>query len=65
VFEAGEQYVRVGIHCVLDLDDGRHGLVQVAAVELQADGAHMLRHAVQDELGRGDQSVAAFLLNAG
>ncbi len=52
------------VDVVLDLDDRGHGALQVAE-EFQAHRAHVLGHAVQDERGRSDEPVAAFLLHAG
>ena len=55
---------RLRIEKVLDLDDGRNGLLCIAK-ELEADGPRMRGHAVQDPVTAGDQSVAAFLLDPG
>ena len=51
-------------HVIADLDDRRHRVFRVAE-ELEADRAHVLRHAVHDPARRGDEAVAAFLLDAG
>jgi hypothetical protein len=64
VLEAGQDRLGVAIHVVLDLHDRRHRLLHVAE-EFQAHRAHVPGHAMQDEGGRRDEAVAAFLLNAG
>jgi hypothetical protein len=63
VLEPGEDRLRMRVEVALDLDDGGHGLLHVPE-ELQAHGAHVLRHPVKDEGGRCDEPVAAFLLHA-
>jgi hypothetical protein len=64
MLQAGEQDAAgLLVHVSLHFDDRRHGFVGTPE-ELQADGTHMRRHAVQDEGGLGDQAVAAFLLHA-
>ena len=67
VFQAGQDRAALaglGFEVILDLDDRRHRLARLAE-EFQADGARELRHLVQDPARRGDQAVAAFLLDAG
>ena len=71
VLEAGQQHARAGAdlrgqveQVVADLDDRRHRVLGVAE-ELEADRAHVRRHLVHDPARRGDQAVAAFLLDAG
>ena len=64
MLQTRKQGVRMGVEIILDLDDGRHGQRHVAK-ELQTNRAHMLGHSVQDEGGRRNETVAAFLLNAG
>src|SRR5690606_28178945 len=54
VLEAAQLDLGIALEVLDDLDDGRHRLAQVLAIELQADRAHVLRHPVQDEGGRGD-----------
>ncbi len=66
VFQTGQQRARallLGEHEVLDVDDAGHAVFRVAE-KLQADGAHVLGHAVHDPAPAGDQAVAAFFLNA-
>ncbi len=65
MLEAGQQHVAARVQVVLGLDDGRHRAAQVGAEELQAQRTDVLRHAVQHEHRRGDQAVAALLLDAG
>src|SRR5258706_14494061 len=48
---------------ILDFHD-RGDRVARQAEELEADRAHMRRHAVQDEARRGDDAVGALLLRA-
>jgi hypothetical protein len=62
VLEPREDRLRMAVEVVLDLDDRRHRALHVAE-ELEAHGANVLRHAVQDEGRRGDEPVAAFLLD--
>ncbi len=63
VLEAGEDRLGMRIEIALDLDDGWHRLLHVAE-EFEAHGTHVLRHAMQDERGRGDEAVASLLLHA-
>ena len=53
----------LGEHEVLDVDDGRHAVLWIAE-ELQADGAHMLGHLVDDPARAGDQPIATLFLDA-
>ena len=65
MLETGEDgAARTGVEIVLDLDDRRHRIADLPE-ELEADGACVRRHLVQDEARRRDDSVAAFLLHAG
>ena len=64
VLEARERHAVAAVDAPGDLDDGGHRERHVAE-ELQAHGARVRGHAVQDEGGRGDDPVAALLLHAG
>ncbi|OIQ78441.1 hypothetical protein GALL_398520 [mine drainage metagenome] len=64
MLQACQQRVRMGVQVILDFDDGRHRQCH-RAEKFQADGAYVRRHPMQDESGRSDQAVAAFLLDAG
>ena len=64
MLEPGEdRSARLEVQMCLDLDDGWNGLPDLA-VELEAHGAGMRGHLVQDEARRGDDAVAALLLHA-
>ena len=62
MFEAREHGARVLVHHRLDLDDRRDGVAYLAE-ELEAHGADVTRHPMQDEGGAGDEPVATLLLN--
>jgi hypothetical protein len=65
VLEAGEDRAEgLAVQVVLDLDDGGHRVLGLPE-ELEADRADLPGHPVQHPARRGDQAVAAFLLNAG
>ncbi len=64
MLQTGQLGCGMGIQIILDLDDGGHGLVHLAE-EFQTHGAREFVRAVQDEARRGDDAVAAFLLDAG
>jgi len=64
VFEAGQRDTVETVEILLGFDDRRHGTAQVAAVELEADGAQVGRLRVQDENRRGNQAVTTLLLDA-
>ena len=64
MLEAGEQRMRMRIEIVLDLDDRGHRVAHLAE-KFQAHGADAAACCVQDEARRGDDAVAAFLLDAG
>ena len=53
----------LGIQEVFDLNNRGHGLLGIAK-ELEADGAGVAWHAMQDPTTAGDQAIATFLLNA-
>src|SRR5690606_3261674 len=63
MFQSGQHRGRMSIEVVLDLDDSRYSLSDVAE-ELQTHGTHMLGHAMQDECRRRDKAVTAFFLDA-
>ena len=67
MLQTGHNHRRVllggGIQIVLDFDDGRHGIGDVAK-ELERDGTHVLGHAMQNKGGRGNQAVTTFFLHA-
>ena len=64
VFEAGEYRVRMRVDEILDLNNRRHGLLDLPE-KLQTHGADVLGHAVQNKATGGDDAVAAFFLDAG
>ncbi len=63
MFQSRQQHLRLAVEVVSDFDDGRHRIPHLAE-ELQAYGAHVRRHSMQNEARRGDDAVAAFLLYA-
>ena len=65
VLEPGDLHVGQAFHKVDDLDDGRDCGAKVGTEELQAHGAHVGRHPMQHETRRGDEAVAALLLDPG
>ena len=65
MLQTGQQDVGIGVEHVLDLNHGGHGFGNIAAEKLQAEGALVLGHAVQQEAPRGNQAVTAFLLYTG
>ena len=64
MLETGERDLVVPFKRIDDFDDGGHGLVQIAAVEFQADRLGVRRHPVENENAGGDQPVTALLLDA-
>ena len=63
MLETREARARVRVQVALDLDDRRHGLLGQPE-ELQAHGARVRRHAVQNEARRHDDPVGTLLLHA-
>jgi len=63
MLQTGQQHIGIAVAVVLDLDDRRHGFGDLAE-ELQADRTGVCRQAMEDEARRGDEAVAAFLLDA-
>ena len=63
MLQPGEHDAVSGVDIILDLGDRGNCTRQLGAEELHANGTDMLRHAMQHETRRGDDTVAAFLLD--
>ena len=65
MLQTGQQDSGQAFDILFEFDDCRYSRGEVVAEKFQADGAHTLRHAMQDEGGGGDHAVTALFLYAG